>query len=135
MALREDLVIPQGKSWVGPLWALLGEDNAPVSLDGKLARAQVRESARDALVLHEWTTTKGNIAIYDDVVVTIRLDDGTDLPVRTTAIALTVKPTESTAWAWRSGVYDVEVADLANPDDVWSVVEESAVRVASEVTR
>lgn len=131
MALHEDLVIPQGKSWLGPQWALLGQDGSAVSLTGRVVRAQVRESPRDTAVLHEWSTTLGNVAVYDDV--TAELEDGT--AVHTVAIAFRVKPSESTAWSWRSGVYDVEVASETDPDDVWSVVELSAVLVEPEVTR
>lgn len=131
MALREDLVIPQGKSWIGPEWALLGQEGAPVSLANKTVKAQVRESPRDIVVLHEWSTAAGNVKVYDDV--EVELEDGTT--VHTVAIALTVKPSVSTAWTWRLGVYDVEITDTLNPDDVWSVVELSAVRVEPEVTR
>ncbi|WP_028924182.1 hypothetical protein [Pseudonocardia acaciae] len=135
MAVREDLVIPQGKSWVGPTWALIGEGNTPVSLAGKTARAQIRPTAQDAQVLHEWSSERGNIDIREDTPVTVTLADGAELVVRTAAIALTVTPRESAAWSWRVGVYDLEVTDTVNPDMVWAVVEESAVRVAPEVTR
>jgi hypothetical protein len=135
MALREDLVIPQGKSWIGPEWALLGQDGAPVSLEHKTVKAQVRESERDTYVLHEWSTALGNVAVYDDVEVELVGDDGVPYTVTTVAIALTVKPSVSSAWRWQLGVYDVEITDTLNADDVWSVVELSAVRVEPEVTR
>lgn len=133
MTIRADLVIPQGKAWVSPTWALVAEDGGGMSVAGRVVRAQVRESARDALVLHEWSTTIGNV-IVSTVTVELENDDG-PYEIETDAIALAVKPTESAAWPWRAGVYDVEVTNPANPDDVYGVVEESAVRVAAEVTR
>ena len=134
MALHEDLVLPQGKSWVGPTWALL-LDGAPVSLSGRAVKAQVRPSARDAQVLHEWSTAAGNVRTLSDVTVVVDNGDGTTSEIQTAAIALTVKPSESAAWSWRTGVYDVECTSTSDAEDVWSVVEESAVRVTSEVTR
>lgn len=134
MALHEDLVIPQGKSWVGPTWALV-LDGGPVSLSGRTVKAQIRPTARDAQVLHEWSTAAENVRVLSGVTVTVEHDDGTTSEIQTDAIALTVTPTESTAWSWRSGVYDVECTSTTDPEDVWSIVEESAVRVASEVTR
>lgn len=131
MALREDLVIPQGKTWTGPTWGLLGQDGSPVSLAGKTVKAQVRPSPRDVAVLHEWSTTAGTVAVYSNV--SAVLEDGTE--VTTAGIALMVKPSVSRAWTWHSGVYDVEVTDDADPELVWSVVELSAVRVEPEVTR
>lgn len=128
MALHDDLVIPQGKSWVGPMWALLDANDAPYSLAGKSIRAQVRETSRAPSVLHEWTTEAGNVATFNDV--PVELDDGTT--VTTVAVALMVKPDESAAWEWRMGIYDVEIVDGA---DVWPLVEPSAVTVAGEVTR
>ena len=133
-ALHEDLVIPQGKSWVSPLWALLGENNTGVELGSRVVRAQVRETPRDAQILHEWSTVKGNVQVTNPVTVTLTAEDGTTT-VQTVAVALTVKPSESSAWAWRTGFYDVEITNPADPDDVWSVVETSSVRVDPEVTR
>lgn len=135
MALREDLVIPQGKSWVSPVWALITDIGGPVTLAGRTVKAQVREDSRDAQVLWEWSTVRGNIAVYDEVTATLENEDGTTTEVVTVGIALTVKPSESTLWSWRSGVYDVEVTNLIDPEDVWSIVEPSAVRVVGEVTR
>lgn len=129
MALHEDLIIPQGKSWVGPMWALLGPNDEPYDLAGKTVRAQVRESPRSPTVLHEWSTDDETIAIFTGV--TVELDDGTT--VNTAAVALTVKPAESTAWGWRVGVYDVEVEE--DPETVWPIVDPSSVRVTQEVTR
>jgi hypothetical protein len=129
VALHEDLVIPQGKSWTGPMWALLAPDDGPYDLTGKVVRAQVRESPRSQTVLYEWSTTAGTIAAFTGVVV--EMDDGTT--VTTSAIALTVKPSVSAAWSWRVGVYDVEVDE--GGDTVWPVVEPSAVRLTLEVTR
>lgn len=128
MALHEDLVIPQGKTWVGPTWALLGEDNSPMSMVGLTVKAQVRATARDAQVLHEWSTAAGNVLVREPLDIEF---DGTT--IATAGFALTVAPAVSTAWAWRTAVYDVEVT---NPDGtVWGIVEESAVRVLPEVTR
>lgn len=133
MALHEDLVIPAGKSWVSPTWALL-LDGEPVTLTGRTVKAQVRESARDSQVLHEWSTTAGNVRVVT-VTVVVENADGSTSEVETAAVALTVKPSESAAWAWRVGVYDVESTSTTDADDVWPIIEESTVRVASEVTR
>lgn len=127
MAVHEDLVIPQGKSWVGPTWALLAGLSSPYDLSGKTVRAQVRTWDRTE-ELYLWSTDDGNIAVFTGVTV----DLGNGETVETTAIALKVTPAESAAWEWRTGVYDVEIAD---GDDVWPVVELSAVRIGPEVTR
>lgn len=140
MALHdEDLVIPQGKSWIGPMWALLDEDDGPYDLMGKTVRAQVRESPRSPTVLYEWSTDDGTVVVFAGVAV--ELDDGTT--VTTSAVALMVKPSTSSAWSWRVGVYDVEVSPTPpasgepddGDDDVWPIVELSTVRVTPEVTR
>jgi hypothetical protein len=134
MALHEDLVIPQGKTWTGPIWALLTHDNTAVDLTGKTVHAQVRATVRDSVVLHEWSTELGNVEIAT-ATVTIVDEAGEPLDITTAAIALTVRPTVSSAWSWRSGVYDVEVHNPLDPDDVWSVVDRSNVQVDPEVTR
>jgi hypothetical protein len=132
VALREPLIIPQGKSWTGPVWALLDHDGAAVDLTGLSVRSQVRESVGDPTVLHEWTTERGNVEVSTATVSTIV--DGVATDVLTAAVALRVHPVESAAWEWRTGVYDVEVHDSTSAV-VWSVVRPSPVRVEAEVTR
>jgi hypothetical protein len=134
VALHEDLVIPQGKTWTGPLWALLGHDNAPVDLTGKTVQARVRATVTDTVVLHEWSTALGNVLVAS-AAVTVVDGNGWSSVVDTAAIALTVSPLVSQAWRWRTGVYDVEVHNPADLTDVWAIVEPSAIRVVPEVTR
>jgi len=134
MPLHEDLVIPQGKTWTGPLWALLRHDNTPVDLTGLTVHAQVRSSVRDSVVLHEWSTDLGNVLVAS-ATVTVQDGTGVSADITTAAIALTVGPAVSASWAWRNGVYDVDVYNPADLGDVWSVVEPSSVRVVAEVTR
>lgn len=126
MSLTEDLVIPQGKTWIGPIWALLNDLGGPYDLTGKTIRGQARPAARESPVLYEWSTTAGNIVVTD---VTVEVDG---VPVETVAVALKVAPAVSSAWAWQSGVYDIEITDGT---DTWPLIDPSTVLVTAEVTR
>jgi hypothetical protein len=130
VSIRADLTIPQGKAWTSDLFALIGEDGAPMDLAGKTIRAQVRSSERDVDVLHEWSTARGNIHV---TTVQVALDDGTELTCP--AIAFTVRPSESSAWRWTLGVYDCEVSTDGDPDSTLGLIDPSAVSVEGEVTR
>lgn len=105
MTARTDLAIPQGTTW-SQAWQITGYD---LTASTWSARSQVRRSARDEAVLHQFTAS-----ITDDIV------------------TLSVEPDESTAWTWASGVYDVK---LESNDGRAIRVAEGTVRVDRSVTR
>lgn len=133
MAIRDDLVIPTGRAWAGPFWALLGDAGAPVSLEGRTIHAQARSAPGDRDVLYEWSTERGNVAV-SQVAVTFKDDEGVEHTVNTAAVSLLVPAVDSAAWRWTLGVYDVLVVDPANPEATYAIVEESAVRAERGVT-
>jgi hypothetical protein len=134
MAIRLDLTIPQGKAWTSERLALVDDDGGPLVVGSRLVRAQVRPSARDVSVLHEWSTALGNISVVS-AEVELTDDQGQPYTITTDVIAFLVKPSESAAWTWQAGVYDCELSEPANPDEVVGIVEPSAVEVEGEVTR
>ncbi|GJF04974.1 hypothetical protein [Pseudonocardia sp. D17] len=133
MPIRDDLVIPTGRAWAGPFWALVGDQGQAVSLAGRKIHAQVRPAVGAADVLYEWSTDEGNVVV-SDVQVTYLDDAGTEHQVTTAAVSLMVPARDSAAWRWTLGVYDVLVIDPDNPDATYAIVEESAVRADRGVT-
>lgn len=109
-AVQRDLTIEQGVSW-SAAWTvhLDGAELDPAV--GWAARSQVRAKTRSTEVLHEFTAT-----VSDSVV------------------QLSVLPSESSAWTWRRGTYDVEIFDTSSPPRVVRVVQ-GTVDVNPEVTR
>lgn len=81
----DELTIPQGVTW-GRTYPVTSPD-----LTGYTGRAQVRTSKASGTVLHEWSTTNGDL-IIDPVAKTVTLK---------------VAPATSTAWTWTDGVFDV----------------------------
>lgn len=112
-ATKADLTIEQGVLWVKAWQPLL--NGSPLT-GAWTVQAMVRASVEDATVLHEWSTALGNAAFTSGVVY------------------LTVLPATSTAWAWREGVYDVEVTHPTDPTTKYRVAQ-GRVRVDPETTR
>lgn len=110
-ALQADLHIEQGTTWSRGFRPQVNGTDL-LTADWQL-RAQVRRAAASPEVLHEWSTQAGNAEVTNGVAV------------------LLVAPEESAAWAWRSGVYDLE----ASHDGLTYRLAEGRVTVSRVVTR
>lgn len=111
--INATLTIPQGTTWE-KRWRITDPDSGePRDLSEWLARGQIRANHSETVILHEWA----------DESVTCDADG---------YVTITVTPTESSAWAWRDGVYDVELVD---PTGRVARISQGAVRVSAEVTR
>jgi len=110
---HDDLTIPQGTTW-GMSWPIVDDSGVPVTVDGWTVRSQIRDSVTATAVLWEWST-----------------DDGTAEAVADTVI-LRLTPAQSSAWTWRTGLYDVELVD---PDGEVFRLTQGRVTVDREVTR
>lgn len=113
-ALRRDLVIEQGASW-NQAWRFTVGGQPFVDASWTV-RAQARQRQDATEVLHEWTSTGPSANASID-------NQGT--------VVLTVEASTSSAWAWRYGVYDLEVSKAG----VTHRLVEGLVRVVGEVTR
>lgn len=110
--MRTPLTIPQGTSW-GISWPITEDGNA-AAIDAWTVKAQIRSTAPNPIVLHEWSTEAG------------------DASTEGSAVTLLTNPASTTAWTWERGVYDVE---LTSPDGTVYRIAEGAVYVSREVTR
>ncbi|WHT21008.1 hypothetical protein N8J89_08055 [Crossiella sp. CA-258035] len=106
--MRYDITIPQGTTWTVSI-PVLAPNGTPQNLTGWNAAGQVRAFHESPEVLHN---------------ISINLEGSN--------VVLTVLPTTSSAWAWRNGVYDVE---LTSPDSKVIRLVEGHVTVTPEVTR
>lgn len=113
MTVNAKLFIQQGTTWAIS-WPITTPEGDPVDVTGWGVQAQIRASKTATEVLHEFTTTRENAFA----------DQG--------AVTLSVTPNESSAWPWRSGVYDVELTD---PTGRVARIAEGSVTVSAEVTR
>ena len=114
MSLRTDnLTIPQGPTWE-TRWPIVDSAGQPANLDGWGVRAHVRTQKLSETVLHEWSSTLGNASIL-----------GSD-------VSLKVSATESSAWNWRKGFYDVEIF---HTDGRVLRITQGQMEVDTEVTR
>lgn len=109
-AVTRNLVIEQGVTW-SAAWAVQLDGADLADADGWQARSQVRAVKTSGEVLHEFACS-----------------------VTGSVVAVSVLPEDSSAWAWRYGVYDVEIFDASDPPRVVRIVEGSVV-VDAEVTR
>lgn len=89
---------------------------SPLDLTGYTARMQVRQSVGSEQILLELTTEDGGIAI----------------DAATGTITLQVSATDSAAFTWRAGVYDLELIDTGG---AVTRLASGAVTVCPEVTR
>lgn len=111
--IHTTLVIEQGTTWIRRWRITDPTSGTPRDLTEWVARAQIRERIAAAATLYEFT---GDGIECDD--------DG--------YVTLTVTPAESSTWAWRDGVFDVELVD---PTGRVARIAQGAVRVSAEVTR
>ncbi|POH63640.1 MULTISPECIES: hypothetical protein [Cryobacterium] len=109
----DNLTIPQGTTWA-MRWPLQEEGGTAFDLDGWDARAQARATVMATGVLHSWTSAEGNIVL-----------DGL-------GVLLTVDPAVSSAWAWQSAVYDIEIF---HTDGTVIRITQGGIKVSPEVTR
>lgn len=117
-AAELDLTIEQGTDYELVLHlASKPPDPQPLDLTGYTARSQFRPNhGHDTAVLYELTTSNGRLTI--------------DGPAGT--ITVTIPGEDSSAWQWRTAVYDLE---LVNPSGRPKRLFKGAVRVDPEVTR
>lgn len=111
------LEIPQGSTWALAI-PLRDAEGEPLNLTGWSARAQVRANKwfRDLPVLHEWRTTGVS----------------PNATLSNSELVLTVTPAVSSAWAWYSGHYDVELTDPTGR--IARILSTDEVTVLPEVT-
>jgi hypothetical protein len=108
--INATLVIPQGTTWQRRWRITDPETGTPRDLSEWTARGQIRAYTAAPNVLFEWS---------------IECDaDG--------YVTVTVNPTDSTAWGWQDGAYDIELVD---PTGRVARIAQGAVRVSPEVTR
>lgn len=107
------LIVQQGTTWVRRWLITDPATGVPRDLTEWTARAQIRAYIADTTTLFEFTGS--GITCDSNGYVT-----------------LTVTPGQSSAWAWRDGVYDLELVD---PTGRVARIAQGAVRVSPEVTR
>jgi len=111
--VRSTLIIDQGTTWQRR-WRITDADSGlPRDLTGWTARAQVRAQTMAETTLFEWSPE--GLTCDDDGYVT-----------------MTVTPTESSAWIWRDGMFDVELVD---PTGRVTRIAQGRVRISPEITR
>ena len=89
---------------------------APVNLTGATAKLQVRETSKSSAVLFEASTANGKLSIAAAL----------------GEITLTITATESTAFAWTFGKYDLEVTNASGT--IHRLVR-GTVSISAEVTK
>lgn len=118
-----DLLVEQGATYERSfVWSTVNPTNSrlpptPVNLTGYSAEMQIRSAVNSGTIL--FTATTGN----NKLVIT----------AATGSVKLIIPATDSAAWTWTDGVYDLE---LTNP--VTGYVKrlvQGAVKVSKEVTR
>lgn len=113
MTLRFDLRINQGETFQVAI-PVLNANGSPASLGGATARGQIRSYAASPSALYTWSATALNLAF-----------NGSD-------VVLTVPAAASSAWAFRTAAYDVEIEDA---DGNITRLVEGHVVIHPEVTR
>lgn len=114
--LRYDVTIDQGSDYQLTI-PVLDDAGQPATVDGYLARAQIRRTAGDPAVLHSFTDSGGGL-----------------FPSGST-VTWTVPASVSTAWAFRHGVYDLELVDNSGATPATTRLAEGRVVVNPETTR
>lgn len=111
------LVVTKGATWRRK-WTLTnpGDPETPIDLSsGYTAKGQVRRWYGDDIVLFEWSADQENIELRANG-----------------EIEITVAGSDSAAWAWWYGVYDIE---LVGPDTEPIRIAAGSVVVSPEVTQ
>lgn len=115
-AAKLKLAIEQGATFRKVLTWKAGTPAVPVNLTGCTARMQIRKEIASATPYIELTTENGGITLGGVA--------GT--------ISLFISPTDTAAFTWTAGVYDLEI--VFSPTDVRRLVY-GPVTVSPEVTR
>lgn len=110
-----DLVFQQGTDF-SHIVGLTNSDGSIFPLTGYTARMQVREFAYSSTILLELSTANGKIEINGPA----------------GQLVLEIPNTETAAFTWRSGVYDLEITSSLN---IVTRVMEGNATVSLEVTR
>lgn len=114
---KHNITIEQGSTWTMTL--TLYEDEAkttPLDLTGYTARMQIRSFKESSTILDEFTTENGGITI-----------SGANSNIMT----ITASATDTEAYSFRTGVYDLEIV----LSGVVARIMEGDVEVSFEVTR
>lgn len=109
-----DLDIERGATFLRSFY--WQSEGVAVNLTGYTAKMQVRETAASESVLFEASTANGKIAL--------NVDAG--------QIDLTITATETAAFEWRTGKYDLE---LTSPSGIVTRLLRGNVQVSQEVTK
>lgn len=115
-AAKLKLSIDQGATFTKTVTWKTGKPAVPVDLTGATARMQVRATLEATAVLVDLTTENGGITLGDAA--------GT--------VVLRIEAAATAAYAWRSGVYDLEVRFS---DGTVRRLFSGSVSVSPEVTR
>ena len=118
-AVEKDLIIEQGATFTH---TFIKRDAAKVavSLAGFDARLQIREEITSSVFLLELTTANGGIVL--------------EANSETGRIDLYIGATVTEGITWVAGVYDIELVETADPDNVARIVKGS-FSVDPEITR
>lgn len=114
-AANYDWMIEQGVTLI-KTFVLKDSDGVVIDLTGYTARMQIRQKVHSTTSYVDATTANGKLAI-----------DGSN-----GKITLTLTDTETSAFEWTAGVYDLEIEAT---DGTVSRVIQGAVTVSQEVTR
>lgn len=117
-AIRQNLVIEQGATFVFNINWIQSDATTPVDITGFTARMHVRDSVDAAATLIEFTTENSRIVLGDAA--------GT--------IQLSMTATDTAALSFTNGVYDLELVDTGGTGDVTRLTY-GGVEVRPEVTR
>ena len=115
-AFKLNLKIDQGATFDKSVTWKVGKPAVPVDLTGATARMQIRPKIDSATVLVELTTENGRIALGGV----------------TGDVTLTIEAAITTDFAWREGVYDLEIIFA---DTTVKRLLSGSVAVSPEVTR
>lgn len=116
-----NLAIPQGADWPGVNYPIIGPDGNPYDLTGCTARGQIRHAPGSDELYFTWSTSPG----VGEGLITLT---GTTLNIRVLA-------TESAAWFFTRGAYDIELTNPAAPvGSRVSRVAMGSVTLSKEVT-
>jgi len=113
------LTIEQGSTFRKLFTWKAGAPAVPVDLTGCTARMHIRETIPSAKILHSLTTENGGITLGGIA--------GT--------FALYIAATDTAAFTWTAGVYDIEIVFPAVPEPDVQRKLYGAVVVTPEVTR
>lgn len=107
------VIIQQGTTWAME-WTVTDDTDQPLDVTGWGVKSQIRATPEAETVLHEWSNVAGNAVPGNG------------------SVMITVSPATSSAWTWRSGVFDIELTNLSGQV---ARLDEGTVEVSPEITR